>query len=91
VALLHRIGTLAVGEVSVVVVVSAPHRPEAFAAAAFGIDAIKASVPIWKLETWEGGRSFSECVHPLTVAGAVPGPSRRAVAGAHRDPGEGDG
>ena len=74
VALLHRTGSLGVGEVSVVVVVSAPHRPQAFAAAAYGIDAIKATVPIWKLETWEGGRSFSECTHPVTTADGVAGP-----------------
>src|SRR4051812_18540973 len=48
--LLHRIGRLEVGESSVVVVASAPHRPEAFAAARFCIDTVKSSVPIWKRE-----------------------------------------
>src|SRR3954469_162059 len=48
VALLHRVGVVPLGESAVVVVVSSPHRPEAFEAARFGIDAIKASVPIWK-------------------------------------------
>ena len=38
--------------------VSAPHRPEAFDAARFGIDTIKAGVPIWKRETWEGGSAW---------------------------------
>lgn len=74
VALLHRVGPLAVGEISVVVVVSTPHRADAFAAASYGIDAVKATVPIWKLETWEGGRSYSECTHPLDTAAAVPAP-----------------
>jgi molybdopterin synthase catalytic subunit len=52
IALLHRIGALSVGDSAVVVVVSAPHRPEAFAAARAGIDALKAGAPIWKQEVW---------------------------------------
>lgn len=55
IALLHRVGPLALTEVSVLVVVSAPHRPEAFEAARFCIDTLKASVPIWKSETWVDG------------------------------------
>jgi molybdopterin synthase catalytic subunit len=54
VALLHRVGPLQLGEVSVVVAVSSGHRPAAFDAARFGIDALKATVPIWKRETWTG-------------------------------------
>jgi molybdopterin synthase catalytic subunit len=65
-AVLHRVGTLAVGETSVVVVASAPHRSEAFDAARFAIDTVKTSVPIWKRETWEGGEDWSTCSHPLT-------------------------
>jgi len=56
--LLHRTGPVAVGESSVVVVVSAPHREDAFAAARFGIDTLKATVPIWKREVWDGGESW---------------------------------
>ena len=56
IALLHRVGPLAVTEVSVVVVVSAPHRPEAFEAARHCIDVLKATVPIWKRESWTGGQ-----------------------------------
>jgi molybdopterin synthase catalytic subunit len=52
VVLWHRIGVLALGESSVIVAVSAPHRAEAFEAARFGIDALKATIPIWKQETW---------------------------------------
>jgi molybdopterin synthase catalytic subunit len=52
VALLHRLGRIELGESSVVAVVSAPHRPEAFEAARYAIDALKASAPIWKHETW---------------------------------------
>ena len=53
--LLHRVGPLRVMEASVLVVASAPHRTEAFAAARFCIDTLKATVPIWKRETWSGG------------------------------------
>jgi molybdopterin synthase catalytic subunit len=58
VALLHRVGVVPITEAAVFVAVSAPHRDEAFAAARFGIDAIKASVPIWKRETWRDGESW---------------------------------
>jgi molybdopterin synthase catalytic subunit len=49
-AVLHRIGTLAVGEVAVVCAASAPHRREAFRACRALIDRVKARVPIWKRE-----------------------------------------
>ncbi len=58
IALLHRIGVVPVGESSVIVVVSSPHRPESFEAARFGIDTLKATVPIWKRETWADGESW---------------------------------
>ena len=64
-AVLHRTGLLAVGEPSVVVAVSAPHRGEAFDAAEFCIDTLKATVPIWKRETWDGGEDWSTCAHPV--------------------------
>jgi molybdopterin synthase catalytic subunit len=57
-ALLHRTGPLAIGETSVIVAASAPHRNEAFEAARFCIDTLKASVPIWKRETWAGGSEW---------------------------------
>jgi len=50
VALLHRTGQLQVGEVSVLVASSAPHRAEAFEAARHGIERVKEEVPIWKKE-----------------------------------------
>jgi len=53
--LIHRVGTLKVGEVSVAVAVSAVHRAEAFEAARFAIDRIKKSLPIWKHELQKGG------------------------------------
>lgn len=69
VALVHRTGLLVPSEVSVVVSVSAPHRPEAFNAARFGIDAIKAGVPIWKRETWQGGSAWGLDAHPVDGSG----------------------
>lgn len=58
IAMLHRIGPLEVTDAAVVVVVSAPHRDEAFAAARFCIDTLKQTVPIWKKERWQGGQSW---------------------------------
>jgi molybdopterin synthase catalytic subunit len=64
-ALLHRVGRLAVGETSVVVAVSTPHRAEGFDAGRFCIDAIKETVPIWKRETWAEGSDWARCTHEL--------------------------
>jgi molybdopterin synthase catalytic subunit len=58
IVMLHRLGVVPVGESAVVVVVSAPHRSEAFEAARYCIDAIKSSVPIWKHEVWDGGEAW---------------------------------
>jgi molybdopterin synthase catalytic subunit len=67
-ALLHRVGPVPVGESAVVVVASAPHRAEAFDAARFAIDALKATVPIWKRETWADGESWGlEAQHLVDV------------------------
>lgn len=57
-ALLHRVGCMVVGETSVVVAASAPHRGEAFDAARWCIDTLKTTVPIWKRETWSGGSGW---------------------------------
>ncbi len=57
VALLHRTGELGVGEVSVVVACSAPHRAEAFEACRHGIERLKRDVPIWKKEHLVSGAS----------------------------------
>ena len=56
-ALLHRSGELAIGEVSVVVACSAPHRAEAFDACRHGIEQLKRDVPIWKKEHLRSGAS----------------------------------
>jgi molybdopterin synthase catalytic subunit len=60
VRLLHRLGRLEVGEPSVAVVVSSPHRVEAFEACRYAIDTLKATVPIWKKEFGEDGAVWLE-------------------------------
>lgn len=55
VAMAHRVGTLKIGEASIVIAVSAPHRKEALAACQFAIDRVKEIVPIWKKELFEDG------------------------------------
>jgi molybdopterin synthase catalytic subunit len=72
IALLHRTGRLQLGEVAVVVVVAAPHRGAAFAAARFAIDAVKASVPIWKKESWEGGEAWGTGAEAVVSPSDVP-------------------
>jgi len=57
VAIHHRIGTLEIGETAVLVVVAAPHRQEAFQAAAYIMDRIKEIAPIWKKEHWADGEA----------------------------------
>jgi molybdopterin synthase catalytic subunit len=58
--MVHRLGTLEIGEASVAVAVSSPHRAEAFAACRFAIDALKATVPIWKKEFYQDGAVWRE-------------------------------
>jgi molybdopterin synthase catalytic subunit len=64
IVLVHRLGHLEVGEVSVAVAVSCPHRGQAFEACRHAIDRLKEVVPIWKKENWADGRT--EWVHPGT-------------------------
>lgn len=59
----HRIGTLTVGEIAVVIAVSASHRKEAFAACEYAIDTLKETVPIWKKEIFEDGEEWVSA-HP---------------------------
>lgn len=68
IAMIHRVGELVVGDSAVVVVASSPHRPEAFAGARFCIDALKATIPIWKRERWSEGESWGlEAQHIVEV------------------------
>ena len=64
IALVHRLGRLEIGEVSVAVAVSCPHRADAFEACRHAIDRLKELVPIWKKENWADGTT--EWVHPGT-------------------------
>src|SRR5207253_7064906 len=58
VAIVHRTGVLEIGQASVAIAVSAPHRGEAFAAAQYAIDRLKQIVPIWKKEVWSDGSQW---------------------------------
>jgi molybdopterin synthase catalytic subunit len=58
--MVHRLGRLEIGEASVVVAVSAPHRAAAFEACRHAIDSLKQSVPIWKKEVWADGAAWVE-------------------------------
>ena len=69
VALLHRTGRVELGEPTVVVAVSAPHRDTAFDAARFCIDTLKETVPIWKREHWDEGSDWAVCDHHLRPVG----------------------
>jgi molybdopterin synthase catalytic subunit len=62
IALVHRLGHLDIGDVSVAVAVSCPHRGQAFEACRYAIDRLKEVVPIWKKENWADGST--EWVHP---------------------------
>lgn len=53
----HRIGRLAIGEISVLIAIGSPHRKEAFEACQYAIDTLKHNAPIWKKEHWADGSS----------------------------------
>jgi MoaE-MoaD fusion protein len=58
VAIHHRVGRVEIGEASVVIAISAPHRADALAACKDAIDALKETVPLWKKEVYEGGEEW---------------------------------
>jgi len=60
--IVHRLGRVPIAEASVAIVVSTPHRADAFAAGQWLIDTLKQDVPIWKREQWADGTT--EWVHP---------------------------
>lgn len=63
IAIHHRVGTLYIGDVAVVVAVSTPHRSDAFEACRYIIDTLKQTVPIWKKEIFEDGEVWASA-HP---------------------------
>jgi molybdopterin synthase catalytic subunit len=60
VAIAHRVGRVEVGEASVALAVSAPHRGEALAACAHGIERLKSTLPVWKKEVFADGSVWRE-------------------------------
>ncbi len=72
VVILHRTGRIELGESTVVVVVSSPHRPAAFEAGRYAIDALKAGVPIWKHEVWDSGSDWGTGAQVVTPPSDVP-------------------
>ena len=58
IAIHHRTGRVEIGDASVVIAVSAPHRQDAFAACRDAIDTLKQQVPLWKKEVYEGGEEW---------------------------------
>lgn len=70
IAIAHRIGRLEIGEASVAIAVSSPHRREAIEACHYAIDRLKQTVPVWKKEFWEGGEVWIENAQGSTIARA---------------------
>jgi molybdopterin synthase catalytic subunit len=77
-AIVHRLGTVELGEASVAVAVSSPHRGAAFEAGQWLIDTLKEVVPIWKRELWADGTT--EWVHPQKSQSAENLPVRESTA-----------
>ena len=77
----HRVGDLALGEVSVVVGVSAPHRAACYEASRYVIEELKKRLPVWKHERYaDGGREWvgaTDALRGRTAAGPVPGEDGR--------------
>ena len=65
IAIHHRTGRVELGDCAVIIVVSSPHRQEAFEGAQFCIDTVKDCVPMWKREFWEGGSDWSDDARPI--------------------------
>jgi molybdopterin synthase catalytic subunit len=72
VAMMHRLGRLEIGETSVFIAISAPHRAAAFEACRFAIDALKRTVPIWKKEYFQDGAIWAQGEIPLAAPKAKP-------------------
>jgi molybdopterin synthase catalytic subunit len=72
ISVVHRVGELSIGEVSVAIAVCSAHRQQAFEACKYAIDELKRRVPIWKKERFEDGSAWVEGVPP----GSPPEPSQ---------------
>ena len=73
VGIVHRLGRLEIGETSVFIAVSAPHRAAAFDACRFAIDTLKRTVPIWKKEYFEDGAVWADGELPPAPVATPPG------------------
>ena len=72
VVIVHRLGRLEIGETSILIAVSAPHRAAAFDACRYAIDTLKKTVPIWKKEYFEDGAVWAQGELPPTPPNAKP-------------------
>ena len=72
VVVVHRVGELAIGEVSVAIAVSSPHRDAAYEASRYVIEEIKQRLPVWKHEHFVEGESRWVAGHPLAPPSPVP-------------------
>ena len=66
-SIIHRIGRIEVGEISLIVAVTSSHRKEALTACEYAIDRIKTIVPIWKKEFFEGGDVWVESLEDISM------------------------
>ena len=72
-AIVHRMGRLEIGEISLVVAIASPHRKEAFLACHQAVDLLKETVPIWKKEVYEDGSRWVACEdHEFAPEGTAP-------------------
>jgi molybdopterin converting factor subunit 1 len=82
VAIVHRVGRLEIGEASVAIVVSSPHRREALQACAYAIERLKQIVPVWKKEVWTDGQQWiGSTVDEYREQNTPPTPGDSGVAG----------
>jgi MoaE-MoaD fusion protein len=75
IAIVHRLGRLEIGETSVFIAVSSPHRAAAFDACRYAIDTLKRTVPIWKKEFFAGGAVWAEGEQPSAPPASTNGES----------------
>jgi len=75
-AIAHRLGRLEIGDTSVLIAVSSPHRSAAFDACRYAIDTLKRAVPIWKKEYFAGGAVWAEGAVPSQQAISTPDESK---------------
>ncbi len=85
VAIAHRLGPVAIGQISLVVAVASPHRKEAFLACHEAVNRLKEIVPIWKKEVFEGGEHWVACEDHEFSSGSVKPPAAAGLSGPASD------